>query len=79
MVHIANACYEREDFLAEGREEGKAEEKIEIAKNMLAEHMDLNIISKMTGLAEEQIVSLKRAIEEEPSTSSGNKRKRTHG
>ena len=46
----------------EGREEGRKEgiltEKQTIAKSMLAENIDINIISKCTGLAISEINSL---------------------
>ena len=38
-----------------GKKEGKAEEKIEIAKNMLKENADINFISRVTGLTVEEI------------------------
>ena len=41
-----------------GREEGKAEERIEIAKNLLKTGVTINIISSATGLTEEQIKNL---------------------
>ena len=41
-----------------GREEGRAEEKIEIAKNLLAQNIDINIISLATGLSPEEISKL---------------------
>ena len=42
----------------EDRIEGKTEEKLEIAKNMLKENLDTAIISKITGLSKEEIESL---------------------
>ena len=49
--------------IKEGRAEGRAEgieQGIEkIAKNMLEENMDINLISKLTGLTKEEINSLK--------------------
>ena len=42
----------------EGKIEGKKEEKIEIAKNLLKENVDLNIISKTTGLSLEELEKL---------------------
>ena len=44
---------------AEGREVGLKEGRAEIAKNMLKENMDINLISKLTGLTKEEINSLK--------------------
>ena len=42
----------------EGREEGSTTKAIEIAKSMLAENIDINIISKCTGLSIDEIKSL---------------------
>ena len=42
----------------EGRIEGKTERNIEIAKNMLNQNMDVNLISNVTGLSIEEIESL---------------------
>ena len=42
----------------QGREEGKIEEKIETAKKMLAEEMDINLIIKITGLTKDEIEKL---------------------
>ena len=41
-----------------GRREGIEENKIEIAKNLLKENVDINIISKTTGLTLEEIKKL---------------------
>jgi predicted transposase/invertase (TIGR01784 family) len=43
----------------EGREEGREERNIEIAKELLKNGIDINIISKSTGLTQEQIERLK--------------------
>jgi len=43
----------------EGYEKGKIDEKLEIAKNLLSENIDINIISKLTGLSINQINNLK--------------------
>ena len=42
----------------EGKEEGKEEGKIEVAKNMLAEKIDISLIAKVTGLSEDEIRKL---------------------
>ena len=42
----------------EGIELGKKTEKQEIAKNMLKEKMELSIITKVTGLTEEELTAL---------------------
>ena len=39
----------------EGREEGIEETKINIAKNMLNENLDLSLIERITGLTREEI------------------------
>ncbi len=41
-----------------GKSEGKNESKIEIAKNMLNEKVDFNIICKTTGLTEQEVLNL---------------------
>ena len=43
----------------EGFEEGEARKQKEIAKKMLEEKLDINLISKITGLSKEEINSLK--------------------
>jgi len=49
-----------EDYkLEQGKSEGKAEEKIEIAKNLLSQNIDINTISTATGLPVEKINALK--------------------
>ena len=53
---ISNA---QEEGKIEGKIEGKKEEKIEIAKNMLAENIDIETITKVTGLTKEEIEELK--------------------
>ena len=42
-----------------GLEKGTEQSKNEIAKNMLKENMDISLISKLTGLSNEQINKLK--------------------
>ena len=41
-----------------GKLEGEKEKALEIAKKMLAEGMNINIITKITGLSEAEIESL---------------------
>jgi len=43
----------------EGIAEGTRQNKIEIAKNMLNENMDIEIITKVTGLTKKEIETLK--------------------
>ena len=45
--------------LEQGLERGTEQSKNEIAKNMLKENMDISLISKLTGLSNEQINNLK--------------------
>ena len=47
-----------EDMRLTGRNEGKTERNIEIAKNMLNQNMNVNLISNVTGLSIEEIESL---------------------
>ena len=42
----------------EGRAEGRSEERLETARRMLADGMDVSLISKYTGLTAEEIHSL---------------------
>ena len=49
----------KEEGLKEGREEGLKEKSIEIAKNMLKDNVDINIISKYSGLTIDEINKLK--------------------
>lgn len=50
----------REEGLKEGLEKGIKEKSIEIAKNMLKDNVDINIISKYSGLSVEEITLLKK-------------------
>jgi len=45
---------------AEGRAEGKNEERIEIARRMLARKIDLDVIADATTLTIDEIQALKR-------------------
>ena len=47
-----------EDMRLTGLHEGKIKEKLEIAKNMLNQNMNANLISNVTGLSIEEIESL---------------------
>ena len=44
---------------AEGKEEGMNQRSLEIARNMLADGVDINLIMKYSGLTQEQIEKLK--------------------
>jgi len=48
----------KEEGKLEGKLEGMLEGKLETARVMLAEGLDLSIITKVTGLSREQIASL---------------------
>jgi predicted transposase/invertase (TIGR01784 family) len=48
----------KEEGIKEGLERGKFEEKIQIAKNFLKEGIDVDIISKATGLSQEELEKL---------------------
>lgn len=50
--------YGQEVMLKREREEGKKEEKYALAKNMKTENIDINLISKITGLSKEEIDNL---------------------
>ena len=57
MLHAQEVI--RRDFekaKEEGRREGKKEGIIQVAKKMLAEKIDINLISKLTGLRKEQFM-----------------------
>ena len=45
--------------IAQAKDEGISEEKIKVAKKMLAENMDIEIISKITELTKEEIKNIK--------------------
>ena len=49
----------REEGREEGRAEGISQGKVEIAKNMLAKNMEIELISEITSLTEDEINSLK--------------------
>ena len=48
----------RDTILEEGMEKGISQSRIEIAKNMLKEKIDVNTISRTTGLSKKQIDEL---------------------
>ena len=49
----------KQEGLAEGMEKGMNQRSLEIARNMLADGVDLNLIMKYSGLTQEQIEKLK--------------------
>ena len=62
MDNRAADDYKLKQAESEGKAEGKAEEKIDIAKNLLSQNVDINTISKATGLSVEKINELKYHI-----------------
>ena len=48
----------REEGRKEGQEEGKQQQAIEVARRMVAEEFPAEMISRLTGLTEEQIAAL---------------------
>ena len=49
----------KQEGLAEGMEKCKNQKALDIAKNMLADGVDINLIMKYSGLSQEQIEKLK--------------------
>ena len=49
---------DRKFAMTAARDQGRIEEKIEVAKKMLAENMDINLIIKITVLTKEEIEKL---------------------
>lgn len=56
--HNAELRYEREEGLKAGRREGRQEEKLTIARNLLSMGMSSQEVSKATGLSESELKSL---------------------
>ena len=50
----------KEEGLKEGEEKGKKETKYQMAKQMLDENLDIDLIIRITGLSEEEILKLKK-------------------
>ena len=49
----------KQEGLAEGMEKGMNQKALDIARNMLADGVDINLIMKYSGLTQEQIEKLK--------------------
>ena len=49
----------KQEGLAEGMEKGMNQKALDIARNMLADGVDINLIMKYSGLTQEQIENLK--------------------
>ncbi len=57
--HYENAFIDgKHEGKREGKREGKLEKQNEIARNLLKENININIIAKTTGLTYNQILSL---------------------
>ena len=58
---IKNTLYEKgiSEGISQGITQGIEQNKIENAKKMLEEKLDINLISKVTGLSQEKIKNLK--------------------
>ena len=59
---IAREDFVREEGKIEGKIEGKSEREAEIVLSMLKENMDTPLISRLTGLSEEEIKKIKEQI-----------------
>lgn len=59
LIMNSERRYAREEGHAEGHVEGHNDATVEIARNMLKENIDINIISKVTNLSIEEITNLK--------------------
>ena len=46
----------------EGKLEGKLESKLEVVKESLSQGLEISLISKITGLSEEEILKIKKDI-----------------
>ena len=55
----ASIEYAQNEGYRQGEAKGKVERNIEIAKNMLKENINIELISKVTGLSLEEIENLK--------------------
>ena len=58
LDRLAENAFAREQGFAEGEAKGKADEKADIAKAMLADKVNPSVIAKYTGLSEEEIQKL---------------------
>ncbi|MDY2583047.1 MAG: Rpn family recombination-promoting nuclease/putative transposase, partial [Clostridium perfringens] len=60
------AIYDRisalENAEAKGKREGKLERKLEIIRESLSKELEISLISKITGLSEEEILKIKKDI-----------------
>ncbi len=63
LDRLAENAFAREQGFAEGEAKGKADEKADIAKAMLADNVNPAVIAKYTGLSEEEIRKLSQSPE----------------
>jgi len=59
LDYNSGMAYAKETGLVEGRAEGRLERQKEIARKMLEENMDIELIEKITGLSKKEIEELK--------------------
>lgn len=56
----ASLEYAKDEGYKTGKEEGRNERNLEVAKNLLKQNITIDIISKATGLTQEEIEKLKK-------------------
>ena len=59
FMHEGSSMVSRINSLEKGRAEGMNQRSLDIARNMLADGVDINLIMKYSGLTQEQIEKLK--------------------
>ncbi|HII4490140.1 TPA: Rpn family recombination-promoting nuclease/putative transposase [Clostridium perfringens] len=56
------AIYDRISALESSKEEGKLEEKLEVAKKLLIANVDIDIINSSTGLSKDELLKIKNSL-----------------
>ncbi|AQW25752.1 hypothetical protein BXT94_02725 [Clostridium perfringens] len=56
------AIYDRISALENSKEEGKLEEKLEVAKKLLIANVDIDIINSSTGLSKDELLKIKNSL-----------------
>ena len=56
------AIYDKISALESSKEEGKLESKLEVARESLSQGLEISLISKITGLSEEEILKIKKSF-----------------
>ncbi|MDU7550018.1 MAG: hypothetical protein E7K59_15480, partial [Clostridium perfringens] len=56
------AIYDRISALENAEAKGKRESKLEVVKESLSQGLEISLISKITGLSEEEILKIKKDI-----------------